>query len=481
MTGLTLHNYVTTTIEEKPGVFRRIKHYTGLDRAIAFSILGRGWSAFAGVVNIALIARFLSPGEQGYYYTFLSLVALQMIFELGFSFVILQMASHERAHLTIHSSGQIEGNQASLARLASVLQKAVRWYSIGSILLASSLIIIGFRFFSKENAASGVAWQLPWTLAVLASTLTFQIDPVISFLEGCGKVAQVGRLRMTQGVTGSLLAWAALVAHHGLYSPALIILGQALAGGTFLFENRRLLLPLLKLNTGLHAISWKNEIWPFQWRIALSWASAYFTWQVVNPIVFAYRGPAEAGRLGMSINIANSLGAVGLAWMTTKAAPFGVLVAKRQFKELDALFFRALKQSTVILMMAVTAIIVSLPLAFHFYPAFRNRIIPMQYFGVVLLTTACTHVVVSEAYYLRAFKREPFLASWIAIATISVSSIMGLAKYWGIPGVVIGYFICTGLLRLTTATQIFIKKRREWRLEAETSASRDYAIEKVTV
>ena len=36
-----------------------------------------------------------------FYYTFGSLVAVQIIFELGFSFVILQLASHERASLSI--------------------------------------------------------------------------------------------------------------------------------------------------------------------------------------------------------------------------------------------------------------------------------------------------------------------------------------------------------------------------------------------
>src|ERR1700712_5391903 len=76
-----------------------IRRSLGLDRAVVFTILARGWSSLAGIATLLLIARFLSSAEQGYYYTFGSLVALQMLFELGFSFVILQMASHESAHL----------------------------------------------------------------------------------------------------------------------------------------------------------------------------------------------------------------------------------------------------------------------------------------------------------------------------------------------------------------------------------------------
>jgi hypothetical protein len=64
-------------------VFQWLRHTVGIDRAIAYSILARVWSSSAGIVTVLLIARFLTPAEQGYYYTFSSLVALQIVFELG--------------------------------------------------------------------------------------------------------------------------------------------------------------------------------------------------------------------------------------------------------------------------------------------------------------------------------------------------------------------------------------------------------------
>src|ERR1700719_2062578 len=88
---------------------RRILRFMGIDRAIGYTVLARGWAALAGLVSLLLIARTLSPAEQGYYYTFGSLVALQIVFELGFSYVILQLASHERAELSISSDYEING------------------------------------------------------------------------------------------------------------------------------------------------------------------------------------------------------------------------------------------------------------------------------------------------------------------------------------------------------------------------------------
>src|SRR6202162_2444360 len=92
------------------GVRHWLRTVLGLDRAVGFTVLARFWGSAAGLITVLLIARFLTPAEQGYYYTFGSLVAIQMIFELGFSFVILQLASHERAQLSISDDYRITGD-----------------------------------------------------------------------------------------------------------------------------------------------------------------------------------------------------------------------------------------------------------------------------------------------------------------------------------------------------------------------------------
>src|SRR5437899_373134 len=191
-----------------------LRHVLGLDRAIGFTVLARFWSSAAGLVTVALIARFLSPAEQGYYYTFGSLVALQIVFELGFSFVILQLASHERAKLSISLDHEISGDETAHARLASVVQKSVRWYSVAAVLMAATLLPAGLYFFSThQSAGSIVHWQFPWCFAALMAALNFQLDPLLSFLEGCGYVPEVARLRFFQSMIGSFLAWAALISH----------------------------------------------------------------------------------------------------------------------------------------------------------------------------------------------------------------------------------------------------------------------------
>ena len=462
--------------EEKPRPSRnpllsRLKHIIGLDRAIAFTVLARGWSTVAGVVTVLLIARFLTPAEQGYYYTFSSLVALQIVFELGFSIVILQLAAHERAHLHIQDDDSITGDRVAYSRLASVLQKAVRWYTVGALLMAAALLPAGFHFFlAHRQPGVPVSWQLPWIAAVLATTFTFQIDPLFAFLEGCGRIHQVARMRFTQAFAGSLMAWTALGLHHGLFAPAMIISGQAIAGGCFLFSQRRLLLPLLRHNTFGHIVSWRREIWPFQWRIAISWICGYFIFQLFNPVLFAYRGATEAGRMGMSLSIASALGTVAIAWMNTKASPFGTLIARGEYATLDRLFFRTLWQSALLLVVGAVVMLLGLGCVALRFPHLATRVLPLPVFGLLLATVLCNHVVFSEALYMRAHMREPFLAVSIAVGVLTACSTLVLGKYWGASGVTLGYFCTSGIFGLAFGTFIFITKRRQWH---EASASEE--------
>ncbi len=102
----------------------------GIDRAIAYTLVGRGWSLIAGPLTIILIARFLRPEQQGFYYTFGSVIALNIFFELGLTYVLLQFASHEKAHLEWATAGTLSGSNIAEMRLAALLKLALRWYGV---------------------------------------------------------------------------------------------------------------------------------------------------------------------------------------------------------------------------------------------------------------------------------------------------------------------------------------------------------------
>ena len=77
-----------------------IKQLLYLDQLVRYSLLYRASQAFVGLGTIFVITRWFKPEEQGYYYIFASLLGLQVLFELGLSFVILQFSGHEFATLS---------------------------------------------------------------------------------------------------------------------------------------------------------------------------------------------------------------------------------------------------------------------------------------------------------------------------------------------------------------------------------------------
>jgi hypothetical protein len=439
----------------------RLKTLLGVDRAIAYSISARVWTVIGNIGTVLLMAHFLSPFEQGYYFTLISLAALQVIFELGFSFVVMQLAAHERAALVFFADGRVAGDAAAHARLASVLQLAVRWYARAGIAAGAFLWPLGIFFFSRSRpSGSHVRWFLPWLAAVLTSVCLFLQVPLCAFLEGCGEIRQVTRLRLCQCVAGTVLCWSCMLTGHGLFAPGMTMAASGAVGGGFLWSRRRFLLGLWHSPVGRHAVSWRREIWPFQWKIAISWLCAYFAVQMFTPLLFHYRNPVEAGRMGMSISVAGYLSAIALAWMTTKAPSFGQLAARREFARLDELFFRTLWQASSLLVLLAAGCMAAVLLLQRLSPGLGARLVAPRVFGLLLLGTVGSALVQSMAIYLRSFKREPFLLQSATVAALTLLGAGATATTMGAMGVAWSYFVCSGIVGPASAVVIFHSWRR---------------------
>lgn len=439
----------------------RLRKLFGLDRAVAYTAMARFISILGSTVTVLLIVHFLSPMQQGYYYALLSLVSLQYIFELGFSFVIQQMAAHESAHLECGPDGALRGNSVAYSRLASILQLTVRWYSRAAIALVCILMPLGWVFFSFRRHSDQVAWHAPWTFAAVACAATFLLTPFYSFVDGCGQVRQVAFMRMAEAAAASSAAWIMMISHHGLYAPGLMICGQATVGSIFLWKRRRLLAGLYRYRVGEHRISWRQEVWPFQWKIAVSWICAYFTAQAFIPILFSLSGPVQAGQMGMSLSITSYLSVLLLSWISTKATPFGQLIARQRIAELDHLFFRSFSQALALLVVIAGSTLAAIVLLGILYPRLAHRMVPPRVFALLLVAMTCNFVVQSLAIYLRSFKREPFLYVYLATATAAVTLVALTAHRWGTLGAAASYAVSTGGVGLVSGLTIFRRFRRQ--------------------
>jgi O-antigen/teichoic acid export membrane protein len=449
----------------------------GMDGAVTCAFFARLTNIAGSAGTVLLIVHFLSPVEQGYYYTLLSLVSLQLVFELGFSFVVQQLAAHECVHLELRGDGTVSGDRTAHARLASALQLTMRWYTAAAVAMGLLLAPLGAAFFAHHAppGAAHVDWQWPWLAAVVASMAGLWCIPYYSFIEGCGHVRAVAAMQLRQAVAFALLAWTAMVLHHGLFAPALVIAGQVVVGLHFLFMHRRLLFGLLRHKPREEAIHWRREVWPFQWRIAVSWMCSYLTVQILIPIIFALRGPVEAGQMGMSLSIAGYMSMLALAWTSTKATPFGFLIARREFQRLAQLFRRAVLQSmTAFALIAVCAlaVVALLPAA---APRLAVRMVPVSLFALLVLGAAANHITQNLAVLLRSFKQEPFLGQSLVVASLNILLAAAAIPKLGALGAALSYLLATGAAGLPLAWLIYRRARRSFMPALAASTCQDYA------
>lgn len=441
-------------------LWRRIVALTGIDAAIGWSAASQFWTALLGPVTLALVATRLSPAAQGYYFTFGSIIGLQMIFELGLASVIQQFVTHEVAFLERNADGTLTGPEHHLRRLAAVVQTSLRWFFVASILFAIALLAGGTMFFAR--AGGGVeGWEGPWIVVAVGAALALIVTPALAILEGCGLVTEVSRVRAGQTIVSDLAGWSVLIAGGALWAPAAAGIATLLYAAVRIGTAWRPLFSFL-LRSPAGGLSWRDEVWPFQWRTAIGWISGYALFQVFTPLLFAYRGAAEAGRLGMTIAIVATILNVSMAWLWSKRPTFGMHVARREFDELDALFYPAMIRSAVVMLGGCLALVGGVLLLRSIEHPWATRILDPLPLLLLVGAMLIMNVHWSQSVYLRAHKREALFGLRLTAALLTVALAAMLGPRWGATGMMAGFLGAVLLLLLGAGSMVFRKHRREW-------------------
>jgi hypothetical protein len=442
----------------------------GIDRAIAYTVLGKGFQVLTGPITLLTIAYFLSPAAQGFYYTFSSVVSLQIFFELGLSFVILQFASHEKSGLNWTEQRTLEGNQLNKQRLSSLLRLCIKWYGIIAVLMILILLPTGIWFLGSNKSNIDIHWQLPWILVVVSAGGMLLLDSLLSFLDGCGEIAKIARMRLFQSLLSSFCLWSAFLLNANLLAAAMPNIIGLIVVGTWLFRNyRHFLLDLInfepqgKNNTSQSgSISWQKEIFPLQWKIALSWLSGYFIFYLFTPVLFSFYGAVTAGKMGMSLSITNAIVGLSISWISTKSSPFGSLISAKKYQELDRLFFPALWQSVGVSILGGIGLLASVVFLKQIDHPFSHRLVDLLPLAILVLASVCNVYTYNLSVYLRAHKQEPFLNISIINGISTGISTYYLGREHGILGMAVGYLLINIFGGIIPGTLIFINKRKAW-------------------
>jgi O-antigen/teichoic acid export membrane protein len=435
----------------------------GFDWAIGYTVLARVIQAFGGLGSIALVSLFLSKEEQGYYYTFGSILAIQVFFELGLSSILTQYVAHEMSHLTWKDNIHTDGDPFHQSRLASLLRFCVTWFLRIGLLLFLALNVAGYYFFSRFNHNLNVEWGIPWIILSLTTSCFLVIDPLMSFIEGLGKVKEVARMRLIQQSIYILFVIIFLFSGFKLYSAALAtFLAFISVVIVFAFsDNFKVLLNLWKLK-GNCTVSYRKEIFPYQYKIALSWISGYFIFQLFNPVLFATEGAVVAGQMGMTLAALNGISSLSMSWMTTKVPLFCSFIAQQSYQKLNAVFNQSLFQLVAVNLGLLLFFILFLQVLSYFKIPVAHRFLSTIPLIMLCAVTFINQLIFSWATYLRSHKQEPYLINSIVGGILTALSTIFFGQKFGLIGIVGGYTALAVFVGLPWSYLIFKNKKKEW-------------------
>jgi hypothetical protein len=324
----------------------------------------------------------------------------------------------------------------------------------------------GWVFFALKSGDLTVEqWGATWLALVLFTSVNLFLSPRLAVIEGTGQVGAVARLRLMQSMVGYIVMWTLLLLGTGLWAAVAVPAVGAIA--TSLWLRRWVGIfrqPKTAKIQNLEPISWRRNVFPLQWRIAISWACGYVIFNLFTPIVFATHGAAEAGRLGMALTIFSAITTIGLSWISAKAPIFTMHISRGEYKDLNRLFKAVAMRSMAATTMLCSIIVIVVLLGNHHEVEVVNRIASPD----TLLWIACAATVNTTVYaaatYMRAHREEPMLPVSVVSAVVTFANVVLMKD--DISQMMLGYAVINVFITLPWTFLLYRRYRTRDQVEA---------------
>ncbi len=427
-----------------------------IDKHIAYSLFLRLWSIIAGAIVVILIPHSLTKAEQGFYFTFSSLLSAQVFFELGLNTVLVQIIGHEMAYLNFSDNNTLMGDKKHLARAQSLFKMVKKIYVMMSIIFFIFATVAGIIFFKDSKNNSVFDWIYIWPILSFLSSVNLYLSPFLSMLEGMGLVSRVSKLRLVQSVIGYVFLVSSLgIFRCGLKSMVAIPFFGAVISSVWIFKNYRELFFGFKL-TIHNQISWIQEIFPFQWKIAVSWLSGYFIFQIFNPVIFKKFGAESAGEIGLALTIFSTIGSLSYSWFNAKVPSMVQLIALNDTLNLKKLFWSVFTRSATLNLLSCAAFVSMVQISRYYHFSIADRIAELPILILLSIVSFGNHFIFSAASFMRAHKVEPMLYNSVVVAILCIFGIYILSEY-SVLMIILGYAVVTIFVSLPWTIYLFQK------------------------
>lgn len=214
--------------------------------------------------------------------------------------------------------------------IVSLVTISTKWDSVMASLFFVALLAGGSWFLTDKCTQPTEKWLTIWVVLIATTAVNLLLSARLVICERLGEVGQVARLRLLQSNAGYALLWVLLVSGAALWAAAAIPVSSL--AGTVCWLRRRLLAASLNVTVSADSVldgkyTYSRDIFPLQWRIALTWAGGYFIFSFLTPVVFAKQDEVEVGWLGLGLTIFSAISTVGMSSISAKIPAFAAYTA----------------------------------------------------------------------------------------------------------------------------------------------------------
>jgi hypothetical protein len=418
------------------------------------------WQALSGVLVMTFAARYLTPKEQGFYYTLVSLASVSLVFELGLTSVLTTASAREFIGLAWGYGGRVVGQSHS--KFIGLSQYAFKWYACAALLTLLVILPLGGWYVSSSYLDAEVSWFGPWLFLIIATAFSLLPTPIILIVEGTGGVSESYLVRIFQGVVGGAATLTVLYMGGGLYAAAMTAAGASVVGCLWLLFNKRGFVIQIFKEAHERFVA-RRDLLSLQWRSAVSWLAGYAMVLMYVPLLFRTQGPVVSGQMALTMNVVNMTSVLAAAWMIGRLPRIATSIATKKWIEADTLFKKSFWTSIGLYVLGAFAIVVLRILLSS--TKYDERVLSLLDTLVLVIGMGFYHASGLLASYLRAYLKEPMVKVSMIAAVGTVIIAVIITPRWGGHGIVWLVFFINAFFMFPATAYLYFKLRKEWQSE----------------
>jgi len=380
---------------------------------------------------VFFIVQFLTPAEQGIWYTFNSLAFFASLAELGFADMTQQRVSRAFATLTL-TGGRLAGDAFRLDSLISGVRHALKTYL--AIVTSVMCLLAGIGVFFFGNGPSDVL--IVFLCFAVVRGLNLMATLFQAVYQGFDKIAAIEAHTLRSLTASSAALLVGLATGLGLWALVASEVTNLAARIYLLRRDASALWEQVAGHQVAHQFEWTREAVPIQIRFGLNAVGGYLAHNLFVPVVYRLEGAPTAGRLGLTLAMLGAVSKLATAAIKPKVPTLSMLAARGEHDELNRLLKVGAIQMYTAYAFLATAML-TLVYLMHLTGFRQDRLLsPAMTFGAVLYY-AVIMIITPWNVYLRAHGDEPWYSVSLLHGGLVAAALVTMIPTYGLLGWVV--------------------------------------------